>query len=42
MDHLKKRLMEAIDYHQDELVTLLSELVSFKTVSPPARNTVPL
>ena len=42
MEHSKKRLMEAIDQHQEELIDLLGKLVSFKTVSPPARNTAPL
>lgn len=38
----KRQLIQAIDDHQAELLKLLNRLVSFQTVSPPARNTIPL
>ncbi|GCF94819.1 acetylornithine deacetylase [Enterococcus florum] len=42
MNQQKIRLIEAIDQHQEELIELLGKLVAFNTVSPPARNTIPL
>lgn len=35
-------LLNQIDHHQDRLLELLDRLVSFNTVSPPARNTAGL
>ncbi|WP_279383273.1 M20/M25/M40 family metallo-hydrolase [Secundilactobacillus collinoides] len=38
----EQALLQAIDAHQTDLLAKLGQLVAFKTVSPPARNTVPL
>ncbi|GAA3199667.1 acetylornithine deacetylase [Lentilactobacillus kefiri] len=35
----KADLLQAVDDHQNELLALLDRLVSFETMSPPARNT---
>lgn len=40
MDSSKASLLAAVTAHQDHLVTILSRLVAFETVSPPARNTI--
>ncbi|MGF2385107.1 acetylornithine deacetylase [Lentilactobacillus otakiensis] len=36
----KEALLQAVDEHRDQLLTLLERLISFETMSPPARNTV--
>lgn len=36
----KQALLQAVDAHQDQLLALLDRLISFETMSPPARNTV--
>lgn len=36
----KQALLQAVDVHQDQLLALLDRLISFETMSPPARNTV--
>ncbi|WP_462409813.1 acetylornithine deacetylase [Neobacillus sp. Marseille-QA0830] len=38
-EQLVKKMAEEVDARQEELFGLLSQLVSFPTVSPPARNT---
>lgn len=36
----KEALLQAVDEHENQLLTLLERLISFETMSPPARNTV--
>lgn len=36
----KQALLQAVDAHQNQLLALLDRLISFETMSPPARNTV--
>ncbi len=38
----EQAFLQAIDAHQTDLLAKLGQLVAFKTVSPPARNTTPL
>ncbi len=40
MTVLQQQLRQAIDEQQSSLLTILSQLVAFQTVSPPARNTL--
>ena len=38
-EQLIKQISQEVEVRKDELVALLSKLISFPTVSPPARNT---